>query len=475
MTIPPSSKPSGSVCRPCCRAALLEQCASALEAQDLAREAREDGLEIAVLVTDEIMPDRRGHQLLEAMVAIFPDVRAVMLTGQAGAEDVGAAVNTGALHGFIAKPWTGSELELGVRRALEHWEDARRLVRAQRMQSFLLEGDPNGVVMLDQRDRVIAWNAAAASMRPGLRAGEGLPAAPGVDVSALKEEARSSHQRQAVCLTEHAFDGVGGRSRLLAHRVFGPGPEGSWVYRMTDVTETVRGREALERTLAEFADQQRREALGLMTGALVHDFRNVLLVLSNSAEFLLEEAPPESDLADEASVVAESVEHARKLVDGVLGFSRHTAPEEEVFELVPALKALHRLLRRLPSARARVSLAPSDSKNRVRMVHGHLEQIVMNLVKNALETGPDVQVVLEVREEPHAQLLVRDDGPGMDETTATRLFEPFFTTKAAESGTGLGLATCLRLAEQAGETLSLVETGPQGTTFALSLPVVDAR
>ena len=109
------------------------------------------------------------------------------------------------------------------------------------------------------------------------------------------------------------------------------------------------------------------------------------------------------------------------------------------------------------------------------MVHGHLEQIVMNLVKNALETGPDVQVVLEVCEEPHARLLVRDDGPGMDETTATRLFEPFFTTKAAESGTGLGLATCLRLAEQAGETLSLVETGPQGTTFALSLPVVDAR
>jgi C4-dicarboxylate-specific signal transduction histidine kinase len=73
-------------------------------------------------------------------------------------------------------------------------------------------------------------------------------------------------------------------------------------------------------------------------------------------------------------------------------------------------------------------------------------------------------------EPPH--LLVRDNGPGLDSATAAQIFEPFFTTKAPESGTGLGLATCLRLAEQAGARLSVRETGPGGTTFALSLPVV---
>ena len=447
--------------------ATLEQCTSALEAADLAREAKEDGLQIAVVVSDEIMPDRRGHQLLSTLVEIFPDLRAVMLTGQAGGEDVGAAVNTGALHGFVPKPWTARQLELAVHRALEAWEDAQRLRHAQRMQAFLLEGDPSGAVTLDTTNRITAWNHAAARILPGLALGGRLPDIPGVPLDALQAEAIDAESQQGMRVVEHP----GGDGRLLAHQVFGPGPDGAWVYRVSDVTDTIRGREALERTLTEFADHQRRAAMGLMVGSLVHEFRNVLLVLSNGAGFLVEEAPPASELAEEAKVISASVAHATRLVSEVLAFSRQAAPEVRTFALGEALEAMLRLLHRLPGARDRVTLAPILADLRVEMVHSHLEQIVLNLVKNALECGPDTQVVIEVTDAHPPHLLVRDDGPGMDEATAKRLFEPFFTTKAPDQGTGLGLATCARLAAQAGATLAVRETSPSGTTFALSLPV----
>lgn len=452
--------------------ALLEQCSSALEAEALSLEAQEDGLQIAVLVTDEIMPDRRGHQLLSSIVKVFPALRAVMLTGQAGAEDVGAAVNTGALHGFVSKPWRTEELQLAVDRALEHWEGAQRLEQARRRQDFLLEGDTSAVVMFDESDRAIAWNAAASGLLTGLETGSRVVLGASVDLARLKASARAGTGAAGTQLTEEASPRPGEGSRVFAHRVYGPGPDNSWVYRMSDVTETVRTRETLERTRAEFAEQQRLEALGLMMGSLVHDFGNVLMVLTSSADFLVETTDPESEVGEEASVVSQAVEHAQKLVQEVLAFSRRTAPTVEVFSTGAALQAILRIVRRLPGAENRVEYERASVDHNVQMTQSHLEQIVLNLVKNALECGPEVSVSVSVSDEEPPHLLVRDNGPGMDSATAAQIFEPFFTTKAPESGTGLGLATCLRLAEQAGASLSVRETGPGGTTFALSLPVV---
>ena len=130
---------------------------------------------------------------------------------------------------------------------------------------------------------------------------------------------------------------------------------------MTDVTETVRGVRPSS-VHWRSSPTSREEALGLMTGALVHDFRNVLLVLSNSAEFLLGEAPPESDLADEASLVAESVEHARKAGGRRTWIFASHGTRGGGLRTGSGLEALRRLLRRLPGARTRVSLASSDSK-----------------------------------------------------------------------------------------------------------------
>jgi signal transduction histidine kinase len=96
-----------------------------------------------------------------------------------------------------------------------------------------------------------------------------------------------------------------------------------------------------------------------------------------------------------------------------------------------------------------------------------------NLVCNALEAGaasPRVELGAECRG-AHVWLTVTDNGPGLPADVMPRLFEPFFTTRT--QGTGLGLAIVHAVTEAHGGEV-LVDSGADGTTFALCLPVSGA-
>jgi len=73
----------------------------------------------------------------------------------------------------------------------------------------------------------------------------------------------------------------------------------------------------------------------------------------------------------------------------------------------------------------------------------------------------------------YVELVVKDNGPGIEPTVRDRIFEPFFSTKpqSASSGTGLGLSLVHSLAEQEGLGLSLESEKGKGTTFKLIIPV----
>lgn len=105
---------------------------------------------------------------------------------------------------------------------------------------------------------------------------------------------------------------------------------------------------------------------------------------------------------------------------------------------------------------------------------GHVQQIVMNLVQNAIDAlegreGAAVTITTGV-EDGRAVLTVADNGPGIPPDLAAAIFDPFFTTKPVGRGTGLGLSISHKIAEEHGGRLLLAENGP-GATFRLELPV----
>jgi signal transduction histidine kinase len=97
--------------------------------------------------------------------------------------------------------------------------------------------------------------------------------------------------------------------------------------------------------------------------------------------------------------------------------------------------------------------------------------VLQNLVQNAHEAAPaGVRVTVRSRRDGDLAVLdVADDGPGIPAAVQARLFEPYFTTKT--SGTGLGLAICRRIVEGHGGALRLLRTGPDGSAFAIELPL----
>jgi signal transduction histidine kinase len=152
--------------------------------------------------------------------------------------------------------------------------------------------------------------------------------------------------------------------------------------------------------------------------------------------------------------------------------SRSRLPEG--FDLVEAAKRALNLL----GGRVRV-LAQLRSTDPIRVAVGgqNLVRVFMNLLLNAadafLPEAREPRIRLHMRTEPNRAICdISDNGPGVAPEIRGRLFEPFVTTRAATGGTGLGLAVSRDLVRAEGGELELLQTGPSGTVFRLSLPLL---
>ncbi|NCC52425.1 MAG: HAMP domain-containing histidine kinase [Spartobacteria bacterium] len=111
--------------------------------------------------------------------------------------------------------------------------------------------------------------------------------------------------------------------------------------------------------------------------------------------------------------------------------------------------------------------APSFSADPIRT-----EQVLVNLLRNALQSAPGVHVRLGWKVDgKHMVFTVDDNGPGIPEAIRPRLFEPFFTTKNVGAGTGLGLAVVHGIVTEHGGAVQAGESDLGGARFTIRLPI----
>ena len=99
------------------------------EALELIEELLEDGDEVLLIISDHIMPDMKGDELLKQAHIILPKTIKIMLTGQADIGAIANAINSANLYRYITKPWQSEDLKLTVREALNSYLQAQRLAQ----------------------------------------------------------------------------------------------------------------------------------------------------------------------------------------------------------------------------------------------------------------------------------------------------------------------------------------------------------
>ena len=169
----------------------------------------------------------------------------------------------------------------------------------------------------------------------------------------------------------------------------------------------------------------------------------------------------------------EGSERVRDIVADLRRLSVAGAGTREHYDLVEAARVAARWVVRGSKAQVDISFEGLDEL-RVYGNSGHIQQIVMNLLQNAIDAlkgQENAAIVLStVCENGMAVLTVSDNGPGIPAEVASSIFDPFFTTKAVGEGTGLGLSISNKIAEEHGGRLLHVDLDP-GTAFRLELPL----
>jgi signal transduction histidine kinase len=211
---------------------------------------------------------------------------------------------------------------------------------------------------------------------------------------------------------------------------------------------------------------------GVMLADVSHQLRTPLAALRLRIDLLAADSGPAA--AAELAGAQDEIARLSRLVDGLLAVARAESVTEQVvsMNLVPAVS--ERVAAWQPVADGHgvklVESAGSTDRPQVALGVGHLEQILDNLLANAIDAlaeGGTVTVAVS-SSGGGSTLVVADDGPGMTEQERSRAFLRF--TSGSANGTGLGLAIVHRLVTSNGGTARLAETPGGGLTVSIEFP-----
>jgi CheY-like chemotaxis protein len=191
--------------------------------------------------------------------------------------------------------------------------------------------------------------------------------------------------------------------------------------------------------------------------------------------------------SEDVAEIVDASQRARTLTAQLLTFSRKQPMQPRSIDLRAAVHATHQLLHRTLPPTIDIVVEAAGPVWPVRMDAGHVDQLLMNLALNARDAMPSggqlrIEIQNDVLATPtivlpagdYVLLAVHDTGEGIPPDLLGVVFDPFFTTKSPGRGTGIGLATCYSIVQQAHGDIQVSSEVGKGTSFRVWLPRGDA-
>ncbi len=494
--------------------------------QVLEAETGRQGLQMAtkhhpdLILLDLRMPDFDGLATLSQLQEELTEIPVVVISGTGDIRDVIEALRRGAWD-YLTKPLTNmAVLEHAIERSLEQSrlrrenlsyqesleskvqkrtyeleEACRQLDTSKQTLEALFQAAPLAVVLLDGQQRVTLWNRGAEQLFGWLATEvEGNPC-PLLD--SLKTEDKKTLSTQ----------GMSGQELILCNRTGAKltvslstawldnnrHQAGGMVLLFEDIAEK-------KRLQAEADRANRLASLGQLAAGVAHEINNpnglVLLNMPTLHDILTDALDTLAELKPATQVGGLSIERARELVpqltdemedaarrirqivEDLKDFARRDSQESTIdFDLNrSAEKALRLANNTIKKTTDRFSCELDEP---LPLVHGNpqrIEQVIVNLLVNACEAlskrSDRLQLVTRAdRTNGQVDLLVIDQGVGIDPNNMKHITDPFFTTRREAGGTGLGLSVSARIVREHGGQLLFDSQPGKGTCATLRLPI----
>lgn len=391
----------------------------------------------AVVIADYLMPGMRGDDFLIAVHQRLPQSRLILLTGQAGAENVGKVVNHARLFRYIAKPWEVEDLRLTVRQALESYEHEAALTERIHLTQGLLDY----MQALLTCEQLSDLEALVAQWQTRLFPGD----APS---TVAREEAERIFSHASAMRSAH-LQLLNELERLVEART-------------AHLAAAVQELKALT--------SQREAWIKIVS----HDLRGPLGALRQLSALLRQSDP--AALTRYVDILERTLSELERYVKNLLDLSRlshrEIALQSEVFAWEEMAKRLYTLIApqlEVKGIRWRAEVAPLQGWGDPVYTAEALYNILSNAVKFTPAGG---EVALRVFSVDDGTIVeISDTGIGMTAEEMNGLWDPARRRSrpgtAGERGTGLGLPLAHSILTQQGVSITVHSEPQKGTTFRL--------
>jgi len=245
-----------------------------------------------------------------------------------------------------------------------------------------------------------------------------------------------------------------------------------------EIEEHCHTEQALRDAQAELVQTSKLAALGQMAAGIVHELNQPISAMRTYAASgrLLIDRDQKQKAYDTFSEVTRITDHMAAITAQLKIFAHKTPSQNERVVLQTSLNGALAMAEPLFSESG-IEVQKNLSPEPVAVIggRGRIEQVLVNLIRNGVDAMRDAsQRVLSISittGEEMAEIVIADNGTGIDEENLAELFNPFFTTKEVGKGLGLGLSISYRIVTDLGGSIRALNNQNGGASFVVRLPL----
>jgi two-component system sensor kinase FixL len=338
-----------------------------------------------------------------------------------------------------------------------------------------VENTNEAFVTIDGHHRVVFFNKAAERIF-GFKREEVI----GRDLNVIMAPTCSRNHREAVAryLERRIPHRIGHDTEIIATRKTGQSFPANISFSVSEVkgkiyfTGIVRDLTETKALQERIIKSERLAALGQVVAEISHEIKNPLMMIGGFARQVSGETDNEKAVA-KLNIIVNEVARLENLLSELRDLYLPRTLDKQEMDINQLLLEVYELVKEdCRRKNIRVDLRKSGEKAMVKGDRGKLEQVLLNLAKNAIEAmvaGGNL-LLSSLQKGNEVEISIADDGCGISEEHRDKIFSPFFTTK--KKGTGLGLSVSKSIVEDhPGSFLTFETQEGKGTTFKVTMPL----